>query len=390
MKETIAGYPGLHRDVLTYLRERIKEVLSGGSGSIVIRISGPELAGLKQAAQTVSKQLSSIPGVAELKVEDQVLVPQLSVAMKSEKAAFYGLSEAEIRQAVGAYIGGIKVGEIVDGQAVQDVVVWADLESRSGLSALKELPIDVPGGGIVPLQEVANVFIEAAPNAIMREGASRRIDVSCNVEGRDLASVAEEIKNKLSTIEFEAGYYPVTLGEYEAQEAAQSRLLWLGLLAVLIILVLLQSDLGRPELVAVVFSCLPLSLVGGVIGVASVGGVLSLGSLVGFVAVLGIAARNGIMLVSHYRHLQTEEGCGFGLELVLRGAGERLVPILMTALTTTLALLPIVLGGDLPGYEIEHPMAIVILGGMVSSTLLSLFILPSLYSLVGSDFTVTG
>lgn len=383
IQEVVAGYPGLHRDVLTYLRERVKEVLTGSHASIVVRISGPELAGLRKSARQVEAALKTIPGVAELKVEAQVLVPQISIKMRPEQAALHGLTERDLRRAESIYVNGLKVGEVYEGQAIHDVTVWSETPVRDDLAALRELLIDAPTGARVPLRDVAELAIVPAPNAVRREGATRCIDVTCNVEGRDLGSVAADIRAKLKTVQFEPGYYPKTMGEYEAQEAARTRLSALAVIALLTILVLLQSDFQSPRLVAIVFMSLPFSLIGGVAGIAAGGGVISLGSVVGFVAVLGIAARNGIMLVSHYRHLQDEEGLLFGPELVLRGACERLVPILMTALTAMLALVPIVWGGNLPGYEIEYPMALVILGGMLSSTVLSLFLLPTFYLLLG-------
>lgn len=383
VQEVISGYPGLHRDVLTYLRERIKEVLTGGSASIVVRISGPELAGLRTSAEEVAKALKEVPGVSELKVEAQVLVPQISIRMRPERAALHGFTERDLRRAESIVLNGLKVGEVYEGQAIQDVVVWSEHKVRGDLSSLRSLLVETPAGNRVPLKEVADVGIVPTPNTIRREGASRCIDVSCNVEGRDLGSVAGDIRQKLKTFKFQKGYYPQTFGEFEAQEGARRRISQLSLLAVFTILVLLQSDFQSPRLVAVVFLSLPFSLIGGVAGIALGGGVISLGSVVGFVAVLGIAARNGIMLVSHYRHLQEEEGYTFGPELVLQGARERLIPILMTALTATLALVPIAVGGNLPGYEIEYPMALVILGGMLSSTVLSLFLLPAFYYWLG-------
>jgi Cu/Ag efflux pump CusA len=214
---------------------------------------------------------------------------------------------------------------------------------------------------------------------IQREGASRRIDVTCDVKGRDLGSVAREIEAKVKALSFDRGYHPEFLGEYAARQASQNRLLALSGLALLGILLLLHADFRSPRLVALVFFSLPFALVGGVAATLLTGGVLSLGSLVGFVTVLGIAARNGIMLVSHYRHLETEEGQTFGEEMVLRGSEERLAPILMTALATGLALLPIVISGNKPGHEIEHPLAVVILGGLFTSTALNLFLMPALY-----------
>jgi len=207
--------------------------------------------------------------------------------------------------------------------------------------------------------------------------------VTCNVEGRDLGSVAKEIESKVRAVPFKQGYYPQFLGEYEARQTARNRLIGLAIVSLLGILVLLQSDFQSMRLVFMVFLSLPFALVGGVLGAFAGGGVLSLGSLVGFVAVFGIAARNGIMLISHCRHLEQEEGQAFSKDLILRAAEERLSPILMTSLATGLALLPIALGGNKPGYEIEFPMALVILGGLFSSTILNLFLLPTIYLQTG-------
>ena len=230
---------------------------------------------------------------------------------------------------------------------------------------------------------MADVEIVAAPNEIKRESASRRIDVTCNVEGRNLGAVAREIEARLRELPFAPGYHPELLGEYREREAARTRLLALSGLVVLGIFLLLHADLGSFRLAGLVFGTLPFALVGGVLAAAATGGVLSLGSLVGFVTVLGIAARNGILLVSHYRHLEVVEGVPFGHELVMRGAEERLVPILMTASCAALALIPLALAGDVPGHEIEHPMAIVILGGLVTSTALNLLVLPALFARFG-------
>jgi len=230
---------------------------------------------------------------------------------------------------------------------------------------------------------VADVEIVPAPNEIKREGKSRRIDVSCNVSGRDLGSVAREIEGRVKELSFDPGYYPEFMGEYAARQASQRRLIALAILSMVGIFLLLQLDFRSWKLAFLVFFTLPFALVGGVGGTMLEGGILSLGSLVGFVTVLGIAARNGIMLVSHYRHLEEQEGEEFGPALVMRGSEERLAPILMTALATGLALVPLILGGNKPGHEIEYPMAVVILGGLITSTILNLFLLPPLYARFG-------
>jgi Cu/Ag efflux pump CusA len=385
IQEVVDGYPGLVRDLLTYLKERIKEVLTGAGASIVVRIYGPDLEGLRAKAAEVGKTIGGVEGVTNLKVEQQVLVPQIEMRLKPDAASRFGLTPGDVRRAATTLIKGQKVGELYEAQQINDVVVWGAANIRTDIESLRRLRISLPAGGDAPLGDVADIRIAPAPNVIQREGASRRIDVTCDVKGRDLGSVAREIESKVKALSFERGYHPEFLGEYAARQASQNRLLALSALALLGILLLLHADFRSPRLVALVVVSLPFALVGGVAATLLTGGVLSLGSLVGFVTVLGIAARNGIMLVSHYRHLETEEGQPFGRDLVLRGSEERLAPILMTALATGLALLPIVLGGNKPGHEIEHPLAVVILGGLVTSTVLNLFLMPALYLRFGKS-----
>ena len=268
-------------------------------------------------------------------------------------------------------------------------MVWGTPESRNSIEAVRRLRLSVPGGSTVPLSAVADVTVAPVQNEITRENGARRIDVTCNVSGRDLGSVAREIDARLATLDLGAGYHAEVLGEYAARAASSRSLLMWGSVALVGILLILLTDFGTVRLTALVFLTLPFALVGAIAAAFLTGGVLSLGSLVGLVTVIGIAARNGIMLVSHYRHMQTEEGVPFGRDLVLRGAEERLAPILMTALATGLALVPIALSGDKAGHEIEHPMAVVILGGLVTSTLLNLFLLPPLYLRFGRQEAVT-
>jgi Cu/Ag efflux pump CusA len=384
IQQVVEGYPGLTRDVLTYLKERIKEVLTGAGASIVVRIYGPNLDVLREKAAEVSKAMTSVAGVRNLKVEQQVLVPQLEVSLRPDAALRFGLTPGDVRRAATTLVKSTKVGEVYDEQKIYDVVVWGSPEIRGDIESLRQIRINLPAGGDVPLGDVADIRIAPTPNVIQRENASRRIDVTCDVKGRDLGSVAREIETKVTALPFDRGYHPEFLGEYAARQQSRNRLLALAGLSLLGILLLLYADFRSPRLVGLIFVSLPFALVGGVIAVLVTGGVLSLGSLVGFVTVLGIAARNGIMLVSHYRHLEFEEGQVFGEELVLRGSEERIAPILMTALATGLALLPIVIGGNRPGHEIEHPLAVVILGGLVTSTLLNLFLMPALYLRYGS------
>ena len=380
IQEVVDGYPGLYRDVLTYLKERIKEVLTGASASIVVRVYGEDMEVLRDEAKNVSQTIGDIPGVADLKVEPQVLVPQIQVRLRPQAAAQFGLTAADVRRAAVTLVKSTKVGELYDAQKVFDVVVWGEQWVRADLHALQRALIDTPGGGHVPLGDVADVYVAPSPNTIKRESASRRIDVTCNVKtGADLGAIAREIERRVRALPFDRGHHPEFLGEYAARIESRNRLFALAGLCLVGILLLLQSDFRSWRLALLVFLTLPFALIGGVIGAFLGGGVLSLGSLVGFVTVLGIAARNGIMLVSHYRHLETEEGEPFGTHLALRGAEERLSPILMTALCAGLGLLPLIIAGNRPGHEIEYPLAVVIVGGLFTSTLLNLLLMPALY-----------
>lgn len=390
VQEAVDGYPGLYRDLLTYLTERIKEVLTGSSGAIVVRIFGSELGQLRQYAQQVSDVIADVDGVTNLKIEPQVLIPQIVVRLRPEAAAQFGLTAGDVRTATTTLIRGTTVGEIYEEQKIFRVVVWGTEDVRRDVDCLLSQMIDTPSGAQVPLRDVADISIEPAANAIQREGTSRKLDVSCNVEGRDLGSVAQEIEQRvLEQVSFENEYHPEFLGEYAEAQASRQRLMGLTLFSLLGIMLLLQSDFRSIRLVLLIVLTLPFALVGGVVGAFLSGGVISLGSLIGFVTVLGVAARNGIMLMDHYRHLMREEGMPFGPQLVIRGASERLAPILMTALTTGLALVPLIVTGNKPGQEIEYPMAFVILGGLVTSTLMNLLLLPPLFARFGNASALT-
>jgi CzcA family heavy metal efflux pump len=380
IQATVAGYPGIFHDVLTYLKERIKEVLTGASATIVVRIYGPDLDVLRAKAEEAGKVMAGINGVSDLKVEQQVLIPKIEVAYKPDTAAQFGLTPGQLRSHAAVLAQGVKVGEIYDQQQIFDVVVRGEDHLRGNIAALQNLRINTPSGANVLLRDVADVRIVPTPNVVNRENASRRIDVTANVGGgQDLGIVAREVESRVRAMSFEAGYHPEFIGEYAERQAAARQLLLLSLLALVGIWLILHADFKSTKLSLLVFLSIPFALVGGVAATFLTGGILSLGSLVGFVTVLGIAARNGIMLVSHWRHLEEHEGMPFGRDLVLRGAEERLAPIIMTALATGLALMPIVLGGNLPGHEIEHPLAVVIVGGLVTSTLLNLLLMPALY-----------
>jgi CzcA family heavy metal efflux pump len=383
IQETVDGYPGLYRDVQTYLKERIREVLTGSSDPIVIRIFGPDMNVLRAKADEVQERLSGIEGLTDVHTELLVDIPQIQVEVDLEKAQRYGLKPGDVRRAASYMIAGEEAGDIHIAHRTYDVNVWSTPDARANYTNMLELPIDTPSGVKVQLKEVADISIQPVPNAIHHEGTARRIDVEAKLKGRDLGSAVADVEKAMAEIEFPLEYHAELLGEFAESQAASQQLMYAAIGAILVIFFLLRVSLGSFRLALMSFLSLPLALVGGLIAAYFTSGVLSLGSLVGFLTILGVAARNGIMLISHYQHLEEFEGETFGLQLVLRGAKERISPIMMTALTAGLALVPIVWAGIIPGHEIEHPMAIVILGGLVTSTLVNLFIVPSLYLVFG-------
>lgn len=382
VQHVVDGYPGLQRDVQTYLHERMKEALSGGSGSLVVRIQGHDLAALRDEAAAVARDLGTIAGATNIKVEQQVLVPQIDVRLSSDALRQTGLSAADVQQHLRTVLQGTRVGEVVQGGQIRDVVVMGEPYLRTEVSSLERLVLVSPSRTETRLGDIATVHIVPAPNVVQHEAGQRRIDVSCDAAGADLGTVAKNVRSKIATISMAPGHHAELVGEYAARTEARRRLGILCIAALVGIFLVLHTEFRSLRLTALVFATLPLALVGGVVAVALTGGIISIGALVGFVTVLGIAARNGIMLVSHLLHLERDEGVPFGPELVLRGVSERLVPIAMTALATGLALVPLVAGGARPGQELELPMAIVILGGLVSSTVMNVFAVPCAYLLL--------
>jgi CzcA family heavy metal efflux pump len=376
---TVEGYPGIFRDVQTYLRERIKEVLTGTSESIVVRIFGPNLDVLRNKADEIAKRIGSVDGVVDAHPDFSEDLPHVEVEVDLAAARRHGLKPGDVRRQSSTLLASEEVSDLFHRGKAYDVMVWSIPSARDSVTDVERLPIDTPGGGRVRLEDIADVRLAPTPNAIERELQSRRIDVGANVEGRDLTSVVHDVEERLAGVSLPREYHVEVAGESTELNAAQDRLLLFGAAALVAIFLLLQAAFGSLRLATLTFLLLPMALVGGVLAVWLGDGVLSLGSLVGFLTVFGIAARNGILMISHFQHLERNEGETFGPALVLRGAKERLAPILMTASATALALVPLAIAGSIPGHEIEHPMAVVILGGLITSTLLNLFVLPSLY-----------
>jgi len=379
IQTVVDGYPGIYRDVQTYLKERIREVLTGSSEAIVVRTYGYDLDTLRNRADKIKETLTGIPGIVDLHVEFHEKIPQIQVKVDLEKAQKHGLKPGDVRRAAAVMMSGEEVGDIHIGNRTYDVNVWSVPSARGNLTDIREMLIDKPGGGHVQLQEVADISVAPTPNVVQHENHKRRLDVRANVKGRALGAVVADVETRLKTVEFPLGYFPEVVGEYKERQAAQASMLSFSMLAALGVFIFLFTAFKNGRLAILSFLTLPSALVGGVLAVYLSDGNVSLGSLVGFLTVLGIAARNGIMMINHFQHLEKYEGETFGSGLVLRGARERLSPILMTTLATGLALVPLVVAGSLPGHEIEHPLAVVVLGGLVTSTLLNLFIVPSLY-----------
>ena len=379
IQEMVDGYPGLIRDVQTYLKERIREVLTGSSDTIVVRIYGPDLQVLRDKADEVLGVMTGIDGIVDLKRELHMDTAQVEVEVNLDAAQNYRLKPGDIRRAAAFLIQGEEVGDIFLGGKTYDVNVWSTPATRNSLTDIQELPINTPNRDFVRLADVADVRIAPVPNVIEREAQSRKIDVSANVSGRDLGSVAKDVQNALNGVGFPLEYHAELIGEFAEAQAAQQSLIIAGSFAVIAIFFLLYTTFGNWRLATLTFTTLPWALVGGLLAAYLSNGVLSLGSLVGLLTILGVATRNGIMMISHFQHLEEEEGETFGPALVIRGARERIAPIMMTALTTGLALVPLAIAGNIPGQEIEYPMAIVILGGLVTSTLLNLLVVPTLY-----------
>jgi Cu/Ag efflux pump CusA len=384
IQEVIDGYPGLLRTVQTYQPERTSEALTRADQDIVVRVYGHELEVMREKALEVSQALVGINGVVDVRADLPTEEPQVEIEVDLAAAEAHGIKPGDVRRQATTLLSGLQVGNLFEEQKVFDVVVWGVPEIRNSLTQIQELLIDTPSGQ-VQLGEVAEVRIAPAPIIIKRDAVSRFIDVGANVRGRSLSSVAADIKGQLQAIEFPLEYRAEVLGESVERQAAQQRMIGILVAAVIGIFLLLQAAFGSWRLAFVTLLTLPAALAGGVLAAFAGGGVLSLGSLFGFLTVLGIAVRNNIVMTHHFHHLELYEGEMFGPQLVLRGARERLAPLLTTALATGAALLPLLFFGDVAGHEIVRPMAIVILGGLCTATLLNLFVVPALYLRFGSS-----
>jgi CzcA family heavy metal efflux pump len=389
LRDRLTGFPGLSFAIRGFLAERIEETLTGSTAEVVIKLYGDDLDSLDLAARAVAAMVRAVPGASDVQFDAPPVVPEVTVRLRQSQVAAAGLSSDDVLSTVETATRGTKVAETFEGNRTTDVVVTFDSAARARPEDLRTIPVLREGGRLLTLADLADIARTSGRYLVSHQGSRRVLAVTANVTGRDVASFSDAVQTGLrSSGLLPQGVYAELGGTAAAQRAAQRELLLNSLFAATGIALLLWLAFGELSRLLLLFANLPFALVGGVLAVFVTGGVLSLGSLVGFVTLFGIATRNAVMLISHYDHLVRDEGAAWGRETVLRGATERLGPILMTATVTGLGLLPLALGSGDPGREIEGPMAIVILGGLVTSTLLSLFVLPTLAQRYGRFGTV--
>ncbi len=379
----LAGYPDLSHRITTYPEDRITDVLEGRDEDVVVRLYGANIETLRAKADEVRALLSGIEGIERPRVELAPTEPTIQVQVDLQKAQRFGVKPGDVRRASAILLSGLAVGNLFEEQKVFDVVVWGAPEIRQSVTDVRELLIDTPSGGHVRLGQVADVRVVPNVTVIRHEAVSNYVDVSADVADRDVGAVVTDVRRAVGGLEFPLGYHGEVRGAYAGEHASRSRVLAVAVAAAIAMFLLLQAAFTSWRLATLVFVTTPLALVGGLLAALIAGGTIGLGSFAGLLVVLGIAARNGVLLIRRYQQLERREGEAFGDELILRGTRERLGPTLISAIATVVALAPLVIAGDVAGLEIARPMAIVTIGGLVTSTLLVLLVLPVLYRLHG-------
>jgi CzcA family heavy metal efflux pump len=380
LREELSTVPGMVIIIGQPLSHRIDHMLSGTRANIAIKLFGDDLHQLRASAEEIRAVMAKVDGAVDVSVEQQVDIPQLQIKLDRDRIARYGLRTGELAGVIETAYAGHKVSQVLDGQRTYDLVVRFPDEHRRDPEAIGNTLIDTPVGAKVPLKMLADIRDDTGPNMITRENAQRKLVVMANVGDRDLRSVIDDIREGIEReVKLPQGYYVVYGGQFESESEATRTITLLGLFVIAGIFLLLFLAFRSVKSALLIMVNLPLALIGGVVAVFLGGGILSVASLIGFITLFGIATRNGIMMVSHYEHLIRVERASFD-EAIERGSMERLSPILMTALCTGLALVPLVLAGDQPGNEIQAPMGVVILGGLLSSTALNMLVVPALYA----------
>lgn len=384
IREKLKVLPGVNIEIGQPISHRIDAMLSGTRANIAIKLFGPDLNRLFAIGNQIKTSVHDVKGVADLNVEQQVERPQLKIVPKREMLAKYGLTPASFAEIVNVMLAGEVVSQVYEGNRSFDLSLKVNDESRESADRIRDLIIDA-GGRKIPFAYVADIVSASGPNTINRENVSRKIVVSANVAGRDLRSVVNDIQEKIDAdITLPEGYHIEYGGQFESEQAASRTLLVTSVFSILVIFLLLFNQFRSLSQSAVSLLNLPLALIGGVFAIFFTGGIISIPAIIGFISLFGIATRNGMLLISRYNDLQQAGLSAY--ESVLRGSLDRLNPILMTALTSGLALIPLALGGELPGNEIQSPMAKVILGGLFSSTILNAFIVPIMYLLTDKSY----
>ncbi len=371
---------GVNVNVGQPISHRLDHLLSGVRAQVAIKLFGQDLTDLRTNAGNIKDIISKIPGVVDAQVERQVMVPQLLIKVNREALQRYGIQAGKVAQDLEVFYNGKVVGQILDGQKTFDILLRATDEERSNIENIRNTMIDTPEGNLIPLQQIATIETTTAINSVWHENTQRRIVISCNVQGRDLGTTVKEIQQTIaSELSLPEGYFLEYGGQFESQQSASKLILILSIFSIAGIFLVLYSHFKSSRMVLQIMLNIPLALIGSVIAVMLTGGTFSIATLVGFITLTGIASRNGIMMISHYIHLVEHEGEKFGKEMIIRGSLERLVPVLMTALTAALALVPLTLDSQASGKEILYPVATVILGGLVSSTLLDMIVTPVVF-----------
>jgi Cu/Ag efflux pump CusA len=384
IQEVIDGYPGLFRTLQTYEPERTAEVLTGVDEDLVVRVYGNDLNVLYDQSEQVRQSIAGIAGIADARVEPLVQEPQLEIEVDLAAAEQNQMKPGEVRRQATTLLSGLRVGNLYEENKVFDVVVWGVPEIRDNLTDVNELLINTPNGQ-VPLGELADVRIVPAPIVIKRDVVSRFVDVAITVSGRNLAAVSTDIRDTLQSMPFPLEYHAEVLSPSGTTSTSAGRMISVVAATLIGVLLLMQAAYGSWRLAFATLATVPVALSGGVVAALLSGGVLTIGSLFGFFTVLAVAVRNRMVMINHFQHLELYEGEIFGPELVQRGARERMGPILMTAVSLILVLLPVVFGGNAAGFEIIRPMAIIIIGGLITSTVLNLVVTPALYLRYGSS-----
>ena len=380
IRARLAEIPGVFVNIGQPISHRLDHLLSGVRAQIAVKLFGNDLDQLRAKAAEIQAAMATVPGVVDLQTEKQVLVPQVRIEGDRAALARYGLNVGDLNEALETALNGRVVSQVLEGQRTFDLIVRFDDRSRGSLDAIRNALIDTPSGAKVPLSAIAAIEESRGPNVIQHENVQRRIVVSANVSGRDLGRVVEEIQKKVGAqVTLPTGYFITYGGQFESQESATRLIGVLSLFSLAAMFLVLFAHFRSVPIVLQILLNIPLALVGSVVAIFLTGGTFSVASLVGFITLTGIACRNTIMMISHYLHLMKEEGESFDMHMVVRGSLERLVPVLMTALTAGLALIPLVLSKGEPGKEILYPVATVILGGLISSTLLDTIVTPAVF-----------